>query len=656
MSLRRHRHLRLAILLIAGFLRLYGLTDISPPGLAHDEVANWLIDRAILDENYYAVYFTEAYGHEAGFHYIQALFVALLGDNALALRLPTAFLGLLVVAVTYPLIRKLWHRDVALISIAWLAILLWPVFFSRQGLRAMLLPVLSTLAAYYWWRGWTATAETRWSLRHDQREFIWAGIWAGLSLYTYMAARAVPIFFGLFIIYLALFHFDAWRARWRGILIFLLLLGTIPLPLAHFLLTTENADIRVAEVDAPLRALRAGDPLPVLSNSFHILRGFGYGGDPLWRQNVAERPVFTPIIAICFYIGLLYSLWHWRDPRYAFVLLWLLASAAPSIVTINAPSTIRMINALPVLTLLPALLLSDLWRFATYPQNPQVMHIIPLLSTDNPQLSTKSYQNFTVLILTLLFLYDIGSTTFNIFSLWPQNEEVRFVWQEALTAMGTYLNENSPPSAHITIAGWTPDTMDPPTMQLNLKRSDIALRYLGPPHTLLLPPPSPNTHLLRPTVLPFVPELETILTTHPHADRGSFTIYTLTHPYPAPTTPITTTFNDELTLQGLTYLTPCHANTTCQLLTHWRVTATPAAPRRIFIHLLAPDGTILTQHDGLDAPAPHWRPGDTIIQHHTLTLPPDTTPHTLRLGLYQPPQGPRLLTPTNQDHLDIPIP
>ncbi len=37
------------ILLLAAGLRIYGVYRISPPGLEHDEVANWLIDRAILD-------------------------------------------------------------------------------------------------------------------------------------------------------------------------------------------------------------------------------------------------------------------------------------------------------------------------------------------------------------------------------------------------------------------------------------------------------------------------------------------------------------------------------------------------------------------------------------------------------------------------------
>ncbi|MCA9927424.1 MAG: glycosyltransferase family 39 protein, partial [Anaerolineales bacterium] len=144
------------LILLAAVLRLYGLNNVSPPGITHDEVANWLIDRSILAGNH-AIYFTRAYGHEAGFHYIQAAFVALLGDNVLALRLPTAFAGLLGVAVSYALVRKLFGRDVALFSAVLLAVLFWPVFYSRLGLRAILLPLFSGLSAYFFVEGMNLT-------------------------------------------------------------------------------------------------------------------------------------------------------------------------------------------------------------------------------------------------------------------------------------------------------------------------------------------------------------------------------------------------------------------------------------------------------------------------------------------------------------------
>jgi hypothetical protein len=81
-----------AVLLIAAALRFIGVVHQSPPGLAHDEVANWLISRLILSGEH-AIYITRAYGHEAGFHYWQTLMVALIGDNPLALHVASAYMG-----------------------------------------------------------------------------------------------------------------------------------------------------------------------------------------------------------------------------------------------------------------------------------------------------------------------------------------------------------------------------------------------------------------------------------------------------------------------------------------------------------------------------------------------------------------------------------
>ncbi|MCA9971564.1 MAG: hypothetical protein KC425_15175 [Anaerolineales bacterium] len=295
----RHRIFLLAILLLAAGLRLPGLANGSPPGLAHDEVANWLIDHGILAGEH-AVYFTRAYGHEAGFHYLQAGFVALLGDHALALRLPAAFLGMLLVAVGGALARRLYGRFHALTAAALLAVLLWPVFFSRLGLRAISLPVLAGLSALFWWWAWDghgARSGKRGAIGPAPR-FALAGALAGLSLHTYMAARAVPIFYALWLAYLLLFDRPALRARWRGVALFWLLLALTAAPLAVYLLSNPGAEFRIAEVDAPLRALRSGDPRPVFENALRILGGFGVRGDPLWRQNVAGRPVFDPLLAV----------------------------------------------------------------------------------------------------------------------------------------------------------------------------------------------------------------------------------------------------------------------------------------------------------------------------------------------------------------------
>lgn len=632
---RHYRWWMAGILFIGAGLRLVGLDNFSPPGLAHDEVAHWLINGDILAGNH-AIYFTDAFGHEAAFHYLQTLFMLFLGDNALALRLPSAFSGLLLVAVTFALGRRLFGLKMGLFAAALGAVLLWPVFYGRQAIRAISLPLVSGISAYLWWGGW-------------RKQSLWlftaAGLWAGLSLHTYMAARAVPIFYALFVVYLALFHRAQLRQRWRGILLFSLAIVIVAAPLAHFLLTNPGAEVRVAEVNAPLSALRDGDWRPVVHNSLLIAGMFGPTGDPLWRQNVAGQPVFDPVTAVIFYLGLLIFLWRWRDSRYAFALLWALTATIPSIVTINAPSYIRIVNMLPVLGLFPGI----------------VIHNLVNLSPDLSPLSTVFRRFVGLSMVGLAILFAIGLTIQGIFRIWPANDEVQFVWQEGLTAIAHHLDE-TPAIRGAAIAGWSPDSMDPPTMALTIRRDDLVLRYFEPTRTLLLPAEQTVT-LFRPAILPLDPHLERYLLDWGAAVQplGSLVQYRLSPPSPQPAYLSPATFGGELRFLGYDQAGSCDPAAACQLVSFWQVVQPQSEQRRLFMHLLTNEGSAALdaqgkpiQDDGLESNPAYWQAGDLLLYRHSLFIP-ENGPYWLGLGIYEPVSGRRLLTEDGQEYLRLPL-
>ena len=630
------------VLLLTAVLRVYGIYHLSPPGLEHDEVANWLIDRAILDGNY-AIYFAEAYGHEAGFHYLQAASVALLGDHALALRLPAAFIGILLVAVHYALTRRLFGTTTALISAAILAVLFWPIFYSRLGLRAISLPLVSGFALYAWWKAWPPGRK-----QTDGQPALWfalAGLLAGATLYTYMAARAVPIFFVLFMLYLLLFQRQQFKERWREVALFWLIFLLTAMPLILYLRSNPTAEFRITEVDAPLRALLSGDLRPVLLNAVKISGMFGFAGDPLWRQNVAGRPVFGPLLALCFYGGLLLAILRLKDSRYAFLLIWLAAATVPSLVTVDAPSSIRMINGLLVVTVFPVL----------------VINILARLSTGVPWFSTK----LAYLLGILLILAHIWWTYDGVFHKWPQNGEVQFVWQAALSDMARYL-DTSPEAGPVAIGGWSPATMDAPTMALSMRRHDLALRFFGSDSTaeavstVIIPgwidDPSEGVRLLRPAIRDLAPEIEAQLVAWAGEgqDMDTFVSYDLSVPAEIEGSFQTAErFDDQLEL--IAYKLPADptqcAREGCSILTYWRVLAPVAELRRFFLHALS-GGELVAQHDGLDAPAMWWQAGDLLVQeHHLPSVGEDEI--ELRLGVYDPQTGRRLLRPDGLDYFPL---
>lgn len=629
-ALRRFRlPLLVLILLVAAGFRFIGLNNDTPPGLEHDEVAHWLINRDILAGNH-AIYFTEAYGHEALYHYLQAAYGALVGDNALALRLPSAYLGIVLVAVAYALGRRLFGWRAGLFSAAFMAVLFWPVFYSRLALRAISLPVFSGLSAYFFWRA-IPTGSLSNNSRSTWRWLALAGLFAGLSLHTYMAARAVPIFYAFFTLYLLLFHTDQVRRHWRGLALFWAILVVIALPLVWFLWSNPGAEIRIAEVDAPLRALRNGNLRPVLENGWRIAGMFGFRGDPLWRQNIAHLPVFDPVLAALFYGGVAISLWRWRDRRYAFLILWLATAVIPSLVTIDAPSSIRIINLLPVLMLFPAI----------------VIHIGAHLSTVREKFSTDLVTGIVLAGVMLLLGYHSWLTANGLWRTWPANEEVQFVWQSALTEAAAYLDETAD-NRPVAIGGWTPETMDAPTMELTLRREDLSLRYFNPAESLIIPFGSTGepARLVRPAILPFAPALDRLAGTgkllpENGAPGTQFALYdSVAWRDFQPQIAATTDFGGELRLLGYDVAGPCSAVGSCTLVTYWQVLHSPSGPRRIFLHRMDEAGNVINQDDRLGAPAEFWQAGDIVVQE--LTLPPGEG--RLRLGVYNPVDNRRLTT------------
>ena len=77
----------------------------------------------------------------------------------------------------------------------------------------------------------------------------------------------------------------------------------------------------------------------------------------------------------------------------------------------------------------------------------------------------------------------------------------------------------------------------------------------------------------------------------------------------------------------------------------------------VFLHLVEPGGTLLTQSDGMpggNRPTTGWLPGEYVLDEHRLTLSPGGGDYTLRVGLYKP-GGRRLLTDRGEDGVVIDV-
>ncbi len=192
--------LLLAILLVAGVLRIAALTR-TPPGLHQDEAVNawnaWCLLKTGHDQvgAGWPFFYFRALGENRSpvFLYAVLPFQILGGMNVWTNRLPAAVGGLVTILLLYWIADRLFNRSTALVAAALLTLAPWHVQLSRFGHDAALGPLLACLAfASLLWAGFPLGSETA-------RPSVWKGLVAGLVIgmccYGYPAVRLfIPIF------------------------------------------------------------------------------------------------------------------------------------------------------------------------------------------------------------------------------------------------------------------------------------------------------------------------------------------------------------------------------------------------------------------------------------------------------------------------------
>jgi 4-amino-4-deoxy-L-arabinose transferase-like glycosyltransferase len=647
-----------AILLMAAFFRLWALGD-APRGLEHDEVISWRIADGVLHGRV-GLYFAEegSFGHEPLFSYFMAVALALFGPNWLGIRFWAPMFGLLGISTAYALVRRLFGRLVALVMAGGMAVLVWSLFFNRLGLRLNMLLVLWGAAAYCFWRGFDARQRgTPWAW------FAGGGVLAGLSLYTYMASRALPFFFGAFAFYLIIFHRDRLRGRWPSLVLFFVLLVAIAAPLLLYLAAHPELEERTTQVDEPLRQLRLGNPRLILQNALALLGMWQVRGEPYWQVNVAHRPVFVePLGALLFYLGVGLALWRWRQPRNAFLLLWLGSGLLPGLITSDAPSWPRTLGAVPAALALLGVAAQQVWSWAERRWSGRA-------------------RPYLIAALVAVLAVEAGWTYQDYLIHWPRQPNVRFTFQSSMTEAFRYLDASEDTSP-VIVAGLSVHDVDQWTQACTLRRQDLAVRWADLRQALILPTGTDVARLIVLDITPFAPALQewalagaTTLAQGPITaeDRPSFIVYRLDLAAlrrEAEFPPMTSAAvgNDPLNHAGQQALQPpvdfdgvveflgyrwvgeLTPGEQAGVLTFWRAFKPATPPLRTFVHLLDAGQNVVAGYDDLGSPPDRWQAGDILVQWHPLTMPAAATYYP-EIGWYVPPDGPRLHV--RQDGTDL---
>ncbi len=620
------------VLLLAFFLRVIGLNTI-PPGWRDDEVIETTVHAQFVLDGERPLYFIQAEGHEPLYHYLTAGWIALAGRSLFSVRLVSVFFGLLTVAATYRFTRQLFGPRAGLLAALLLAVSFWALMYSRIKIRHTAELPFALLAFSHLWKiignqrpiigaksdqpspAVKRSSHLSFVLRRSSfviRHSSFIVLFLTLALYSYLAATTLLFIIPAFLLYclmtfyvLRLAHSQYRNLRYA--FISLALAAFLYLPLANAI--RSNAQ-RLNVVGGPLNALRNGEIQPLIQSTVGALAMFGNTGDNEALYNIPGRPIFN-IIGFYFFLGgVLLSLWRWRDPRYALLLIWLVGGLMPGFVS-NPPGSLgHTITALPVTYILAVL---------------PIIYFSPQ-RTQSAQRNSKKLSVFSVVnilgacLFASIALQDLP----DYFWHWPALPEVRYLYRADLHAKAKTLR-GEPPATYVlsgSLSKWD-------RVAFTLE----GVKFSSPPRWV-------NAEWAT-----IFPAQDNLLLYSP----APWQLYS-----PPPDHPESIHFSNDLIFEGW-------RQQEREVYTYWQVgpaytaaesdmgpsVASPPFPAFIFLHLLDANGALVAGSDRFDADAFTLQPGDRYWQRHTFDAPAGS--YTLEIGLYDPTTGERYLTAEGRD-------
>jgi len=625
------------IILLAAFLRLYRL-DSLPPGLTHDEADTGHFVAAVWRGEPSNVRAPYGYVYEPFTQYSGALFMALFGPNYFALRVHSAFWGMVLLIFAYLWVRRTFGAAAGLGSAAMIATSYWTLSNSRFALNSEPAPALFTGAVYFLWRALKGS-------EHSRGEWWTWGLFALCltgSLYVYEAARAAAVTFASFLIYLALFDRQYLRRHGAWLIGALALAGALAAP--HLL--DPSAWGRSATLSGPLQAAAQGNWQPLLTNVISTLGTFSFSGDSFVTYNLPGRPIFDPAASLFFYGGIALCWRHWKQPAYAFTLMWVLTGISPSLAIGEWTSTLHSKAAEAPILALPALCAAQVGRWISV------------------RFGLRWSRAFTASC-TMWLAVIAASTGYDYFVRWGQSPATRAAYFHNLATVTDYVNGTNYSGA-VALSSPFPDLpLDPFIADMRLRRSDLDLRWFNAQRAIVFPDAA-RSLLIVPPNTPLNPLLATrldlqriervnlrpddvdpyfdVFEWNPQAALARFTSSgkTITAGEKTITLPVSL---GAVELIGYELPAQLKPGETLTLLTAWRIrdpaALGPPPPHDychvavIFAHVLDANNVIISQEDRLDAPAWNWHTGDAFVQAHNLTVPAKSSaPYRLEVGIY----------------------
>lgn len=342
--------------LVAFLLRAINVSDIPYP-LQGDEAAIATEGVRVLTGKHAAMFHVSWYGQPNMTFVPNAVSIALFGPGILGGRFWSVVQGTLTVPLLYMLGRRMFGPWAGLIAATILATWHYPIHFSRLAANNI---GDAFFAALVFWLLYRATEDRK------PLPYVWAGVAAALTWYSYVGARLIFLLALVYLGYLILRQRGFFMESWRGLVLFLASIVVVAGPqMLWFRDHPDEFGTRMNQVGIIQtgwlveEAARQGtSPLALFARHFlDVLLGWvSLPAQPgFYRAPVA---LLDPLLSLLFVFGLAYSTVRLLERRYFLLAIWFWGTMIlTNALAIEVPNPSRMLLAAPAVCLFIAITL-----------------------------------------------------------------------------------------------------------------------------------------------------------------------------------------------------------------------------------------------------------------------------------------------------------
>ncbi|MAU08744.1 MAG: hypothetical protein CL607_02890 [Anaerolineaceae bacterium] len=411
MSSRVSYAIAVLILLLATGLRMWELTTV-PIGLHAEEVLTLRLSDTVRAGDIRVFYPVGGGDARENLYYTALAFTRLgTGTGSIGYRMMSVLANIVMLTLVYTTGVRLFGRVAGLSAMALLAVMLWASLLARLIVIQAFLPLLVVAVMLVLARA--LPVYRRYTTESTNiTSFAVLGALLGMSFYLHAASLMIVLGAMTFITYIILTErpLSTRRLSYIGFSILIIFILVTPYLLSSINLPDLAAGSRLFESSTGL-----------LRSMWTGFLGIGIQGDLNPAFNIPGRPLIGPISSILALIGLIACIRNWRQPRYAVLLIMLIFMIPTGFIAVAPPNFLAMSVLLPPIALCFGLGVQIVIGWLRRPL----------------------YQRLAVVGLVGLILGNAIWTAYDLFTVWPQNEDMQVAYQSDLGHLALHIDQTA---------------------------------------------------------------------------------------------------------------------------------------------------------------------------------------------------------------------